>query len=204
MIDWQVRAIEQAANIDDLRDENRRLRELLIGAQAVPNCFGLSRSQALIFRMLMTHKTVTMDALYTALYSTRPGDGPTEQCLHVMVYHTRRKVERFGIGIKRHSGQFWEIPEASKARVRALVDAPQGTILLPRLQPEQMKAAEVLKGRIAQAQETLVLIDRMRCRHLNRVVHYSEAFRSLARQIKRQINDYEAVVVISPGSKDAA
>jgi two-component system cell cycle response regulator CtrA len=123
MIDWESRAKLLDAENETLRDEIRLLRKALMGADEPPPFFGLTGSEAIMFGILMNTRAPRPEAFLTALYSTNPDDPPDEKILDVWICKMRKKLTPFGIEIKTHWGECWEIPEASKAIARDLMAA---------------------------------------------------------------------------------
>jgi DNA-binding response OmpR family regulator len=119
MIDWQARAME-------LQIENETLRAKL-AEQAVPSLirqsvFGLTRSEAIIFSVLMHHKAPHRDTFLNALYGDR-NDPPDGKTLDILICKMRRKLGTYDIRINTIHGQGFEMPDASKSRARELMGA---------------------------------------------------------------------------------
>ena len=85
-----------------------------------PPYFRLTNSEATIFGVLMNNRA-RPDALMNALFSTNADDAPDERILDVWMC---KMLKPFGIEIKTHRGDCWEIPEKSKVIARELMKFP--------------------------------------------------------------------------------
>jgi hypothetical protein len=79
-----------------------------------------TRSQAVVFAVLMNNRVPHRETLLQALYGER-NDPPTGKTLDALICQLRRKLGVHGIKIVTLWGQGFEIPEASKARARELM-----------------------------------------------------------------------------------
>ena len=85
-----------------LREENRQLRELLRHDSVdVPLEWGLTRTQRIVFRLLVSREWVTPEAFAAAAYSHRSDGGPDSvKNLRGQIHKIRRKTARYGVHIK--------------------------------------------------------------------------------------------------------
>jgi two-component system, cell cycle response regulator CtrA len=72
----------------------------------------------------VNNRAPRVDAFMAALYSDQADEAPDEKVLDVWICKMRKKLKPFGIEIKTHWGECWEIPEASKAIARGLMEEP--------------------------------------------------------------------------------
>jgi DNA-binding response OmpR family regulator len=123
MIDWEARAKLLDTENETLREENRQLKKALSGASEPPPFFGFTKSEATIFSVLLANRAPRAEAFMNALFSTDADDPPEEKILDVWICKMRKKLKPFGIEIKTHWGECWEMPEASKVNARELMAA---------------------------------------------------------------------------------
>lgn len=123
MMDWQARAQLLDTENETLREENRQLRQALIGAAEPPPFFGLTKSESIMFNVLLANRAPRAETFTTALYSADADDPPDEKILDVWICKMRKKLAPHGIEIKTHWGECWEMPDASKQTARALMSA---------------------------------------------------------------------------------
>ena len=90
-----------ADELDQLREENRQLRALLVDAQPTPKEWGLTRQEQWVYRCLAARAVATRDQIYQAASAGKVQD---EQIVNVLVYRIRRKLKPHGIGITNHWG----------------------------------------------------------------------------------------------------
>jgi DNA-binding response OmpR family regulator len=119
MIDWQARAMKLQVENEDLRAQLAEQTAPSLIPQAV---FRLTRSQAVIFGVLMQNRAPHRETFMQALYGGRT-DPPIDKTLDVLVFQMRRKLLAHGIQIATVWGQGFLMPEASKARARELMEA---------------------------------------------------------------------------------
>jgi hypothetical protein len=74
MIDREARAKVLDTENETLRQENRQLKKDLLGAAEAPPIFGLTKSEATMFGILMNKRAPRGEAFTTARYSTEPPD----------------------------------------------------------------------------------------------------------------------------------
>ena len=123
MHDWEARAKLLDAENDTLREEVRALRKALLGAAEPPPYFGLTPSEGTMFGILLHNRAPRTETFMTALFSEDADDPPEEKILDVWICKMRKKLKPFGIEIKTHWGECWEMPEASKEIARGLMAA---------------------------------------------------------------------------------
>jgi hypothetical protein len=121
MMDWEARAKLLDVENETLREENRQLKQALLGAAEPPPYFGLTGSEAKMFNVLLHNRAPRPEAFMTALFSTDADEPPDEKILDVWICKMRKKLKPFGIEIKTHWGECWEMPEASKEIARQLM-----------------------------------------------------------------------------------
>src|SRR5476651_1358718 len=122
MHDWQRRAEVLEAENETLRDRVRDLEKEIGMAAEPPPMFGFTRSEAVMFGVFMANRTCQVSTFMTALFSLDVDDPPEEKILDVWVCSMRKKLKPHGIAIKTHWGVGYEMPEASKARARELME----------------------------------------------------------------------------------
>jgi two-component system cell cycle response regulator CtrA len=123
MIDWKARAEVLDVENETLREEIRLLKKALKGADMPPPYFNLTRSEAEMFNVLLNNRAPRVEAFIAAMYSTEADEPPGEKILDVWICKMRKKLKPFGIEIKTHWGECWEMPESSKVRARELMEA---------------------------------------------------------------------------------
>jgi DNA-binding response OmpR family regulator len=120
--EWEARARLLEAENDELRARVSDLeREIGLAAEPPP-MFGLTGSEATIFGILLNNKVPRISAFMAALYSNEADDPPDEAIIKVLVCKMRKQLEPFGIEIKTHRGEGFEMPDASKERARGLME----------------------------------------------------------------------------------
>ena len=125
MMDWEARAKLLEAENETLREESRGLRKALLGAAEPPPYFDLTPSEAQMFGILLNNRTARTETFMAALFSTDADDPPEEKILDVWICKMRKKLKPYGIEIKTHWGECWEMPEASKEIARGLMAAAE-------------------------------------------------------------------------------
>jgi two-component system cell cycle response regulator CtrA len=120
--DWEARARLLDAENETLREQNRQLKEEIGLAAQAPPMFGLTTQEAAIFGVLLANRAPRKSTFMTALYSDGAYDDEAEEkIIDVWICKIRKKLKPFGIEIKTNWGESYEIPGASKARVRELM-----------------------------------------------------------------------------------
>jgi DNA-binding response OmpR family regulator len=117
VIDWQARAMQLQVENENLRAQ---LAEQVAPSLIPQSVFKLTRSQAVVFAVLMNNRVPHRETLLQALYGER-NDPPTGKTLDVLICQLRRKLGAHGIQIVTLWGQGFEIPEEGKARARELM-----------------------------------------------------------------------------------
>lgn len=74
-----------------------------------------------MFGVLLNNRAPRAEAFMVALFSTDADDPPDEKILDVRICRMRKKP--YGIEIKTHGGECWEMPQESKKTARQLMDA---------------------------------------------------------------------------------
>jgi DNA-binding response OmpR family regulator len=122
MHDWQRRAEVLEEENETLREQNRQLNEELGLAAQPPPMFGLTTQEGIIFGVLLSNRAPRKSTFMAALYSDGAYDDEAEEkIVDVLICKIRKKLTPFGIEIKTNWGESYELPEASKARVRELI-----------------------------------------------------------------------------------
>ena len=76
-----------------------------------------------MFGVLMNNLSPRKETFTTALFSDRIDDPPEIKIIDVCICKVRKTLQPFGIEIKTCWGAGYELPEASKATVRELMEA---------------------------------------------------------------------------------
>lgn len=115
-----VRRLEQEN--DELRERIANLEELIGLRIEVPLVFGLTTAEAKMLGVLLKRELVSKEMAMTALYGLRTGGAEVEiKIIDVFVCKIRAKLKRFGIVIETVWGRGYLIPQASKAKVFAML-----------------------------------------------------------------------------------
>lgn len=130
MVDWEKRARDQAEEIDWLREENisltdevKELRRMLRGGDNLFRFNDLTKSENIILQVLMENRFTTRTTILRALYAGDGREPRGERIVDVFLQRIRKRLRPLGVEINTIWGQGFEIPEASKARVRKLKEA---------------------------------------------------------------------------------
>ena len=123
MIDWEARAKLLEAENETLRERVCELEKEIGLAAEPPPMFGLTRSEAVMFGVLVNNRVCQASTFMTALFSLEADDPPGEKIFDVWVCRMRKKLAPFGIEIKTHWGVGYEMPDASKIIARELMAA---------------------------------------------------------------------------------
>ena len=126
LIDWAARCLKLQAENDQLREEVQSLKAVIADSldsrTANPPSF-LSRSEAVIFSLLVERRLVTKSCVMAALYSASGRGNAGHKVIEVFLCKMRKKLAPHGISISTVCGRGWEMPESSKALARELMDA---------------------------------------------------------------------------------
>jgi DNA-binding response OmpR family regulator len=101
----QIEALARAN--EDLRRENKRLRDIIAGAADIPTEWGLTYGEARIARALMNAKGRVVTHARLLFLARVPGRiEPNKNGIEVRVHHLRKKLAPFGLRIRaiRHEG----------------------------------------------------------------------------------------------------
>jgi DNA-binding response OmpR family regulator len=123
MHDWEARAKMLEVENEMLRERVRDLEKEIGLAAEAPPMFGLTRSEAVMFGVLLNNRICQASTFMSALFSLDVDDPPEEKILDVWICRMRKKLKPFGIEIKTHHGVGYDMPEVSKARARDLMGA---------------------------------------------------------------------------------
>ena len=108
---------------EDLRARVRQLEEAIGMAVEPPLVFGLTKSEAIMFRVLLNNRAPRKKTFMTAVFSDRIDDPPEQKIIDVWMCTMRKKLRPYGIEIDTCWGFGYEMPEASKMRARELMAA---------------------------------------------------------------------------------
>ena len=112
----------QRDTIDELKEQVRQLKKLLVPPFVTPVEWGLTAQQQTLFCMLLKRDLVTRD-MFNAVAITRPSTKNTSnQCSDMAVYHLRKKLKKYGIQIKNEWGRGWRLVDRKNWQKR-LADA---------------------------------------------------------------------------------
>lgn len=109
----------QCEKIEELEDQVRQLKKLLVPAFVTPVEWGLTRKQKALFCMLLTRDLVTRDMLDAAAIT---GASSTPNYGNVLLYQLRKKLKKFGIQVKSEWGLGWRLVDR-KSWQKRLADA---------------------------------------------------------------------------------
>lgn len=91
----------QRDTIDELKEQVRQLKKLLVPPFVTPAEWGLTRKQQALFSMLLTRDIVTRDMLDAAAIT---GTSITPNYGNVILYQLRKKLKKYGIQVKSEWG----------------------------------------------------------------------------------------------------
>jgi DNA-binding response OmpR family regulator len=114
--------VTTAEEIECLRFRITELEEQIGIALQPPTIFGLSRSETAVLGILLANPHPRRNTFMVALYGDRL-DPPHDKIIDVMIARIRRRLSPLGIEIVTRWGQGYSMPETSKARAHALMEA---------------------------------------------------------------------------------
>ncbi|WP_279110825.1 helix-turn-helix domain-containing protein [Bartonella apis] len=99
----------QREKIEELEEQVRQLKKLLVPVFVTPIEWGLTAQQQTLFCMLLTRDLVTRD-MFNAVAITRPSTkNESNQCCDMSVCQLRKKLKKYGIHIKNEWGLGWRL-----------------------------------------------------------------------------------------------
>lgn len=126
-----VRHLHRAEHVHCERCEEleARIRDLEHVLHGLPSQVARLR-QAVKIRLLAAKVAVilanrgmaTRQGLWSVFYGDRPDGGPDPKIFDALVWQARRALAPYGIVIEMIYGQGWSMPEASRARLKALLE----------------------------------------------------------------------------------
>lgn len=96
----------QRETIEELKEQVRQLKKLLVPVFVTPIEWRLTRKQQALFCMLPTRELVTRDMLDAADIT---GASITPNHGNVVLYQLRKKLKKFGVQIKTEWGVGWRL-----------------------------------------------------------------------------------------------
>lgn len=106
---------------DELRERVRQLGEQLASTKfAFPRDLGLTPTQILILRHLLTRDVITRNSAMLLLYSDRAHDEPGLNNVDVHISRIRRKLRPAGIQIENVWGRGWRVVDREAVAARFL------------------------------------------------------------------------------------
>ena len=96
----------QCEKIEDLEEQVRQLKKLLVPPFVTPAEWHLTRKQKALFCMLLNRDLVTRDMLDAADIT---GASITPNHGNVILYQLRKKLKKFGVQIKTEWGVGWRL-----------------------------------------------------------------------------------------------
>lgn len=96
----------QRDTIDELKEQVRQLKKVLVPPFVTPAEWGLTRKQQALFSMLLTRDIVTRDMLDAAAIT---GSSITPNYGNVILYQLRKKLKKFGVHVKNEWGVGWRL-----------------------------------------------------------------------------------------------
>ena len=109
----------QREKIDELEEQVRQLKKVLVPVFVTPVEWGLTRKQQALFCMLLKREIVTRDMLDAAEIT---GASITPNHSNVILYQLRKKLKKFGIQVKTERGVGWRLVDR-KSWQKRLTDA---------------------------------------------------------------------------------
>jgi two-component system cell cycle response regulator CtrA len=123
MIDWEARAKLLDGENEELRGRVRQLEEAIGMAVEPPLVFGLTKSEAIMFGVLLNNRAPRKETFMTAVFSDRIDDPPEQKIIDVWMCKIRKKLKPYGIEIETCWGVGYAMSEACKMRARQLMAA---------------------------------------------------------------------------------
>ena len=96
----------QCEKIEELEEQVRQLKKLLVPAFVTPIEWRLTRKQQALFCMFLKRDLVTRDMLDAAAIT---GRSITPNYGNVILYQLRKKLKKFGIQVKSEWGRGWRL-----------------------------------------------------------------------------------------------
>jgi two-component system cell cycle response regulator CtrA len=126
--------IRQAKHIEELEiklslaeERCAMLGSALVNEMQIPSCLRLSPMERNVLRVFLTHKTVTKERLFTALYGLRAeADQPEVKTLDVHICYVRKALREFKIEIQTVWGEGWRMLPEEKSKIAALLEKENG------------------------------------------------------------------------------
>lgn len=109
----------QSKKIEELEEQVRQLKKLLVPIFVTPVEWCLTRKQQALFCMLLKREIVTRDMLDAAEIT---GASITPNHSNVILYQLRKKLKKFGVQIKTEWGVGWRLVDR-KSWQKRLTDA---------------------------------------------------------------------------------
>jgi two-component system cell cycle response regulator CtrA len=123
MINWEARAKVLEAENEEMRERIDQLEKAIGIAVEPPLVFDLTKSEAIMFGVLLNNRAPRKETFMTALFSNHIDDPPEQKIIDVFICKMRAKLKPYGVEIKTCWGVGYEMPEASKAIARQLMAA---------------------------------------------------------------------------------
>ena len=95
----------QCEKIEELEEQVRQLKKLLVPVFITPIEWGLNRQEQALFRMLLKREIVTR-AMFDAAIATTSN---TPRYCDVILHNLRKKLKKFGFEIKNQAGIGWRL-----------------------------------------------------------------------------------------------
>ena len=109
----------QCVKIEELEEQVRQLKKLLVPIFVTPVEWGLTRKQQVLFCMFLKRDLVTRDMLDAAAIT---GASISSNYGNVILYQLRKKLKKYGIHIKSEWGVGWRLVDR-KSWQKRLTDA---------------------------------------------------------------------------------
>ncbi len=99
----------QREKIEELEEQVRQLKKLLVPIFVTPVEWCLTAQQQTLFCMFLKRDLVTRD-MFNEVAITRPSTkNAANHCCDMSVYHLRKKLKKYGIHIKNEWGVGWRL-----------------------------------------------------------------------------------------------